>query len=67
MATYTLKYANDVYPCKAGYKIDVPDNLIREYATAVNSGIAKVLAEAGLLLTEAEETGDCCGLKKMCE
>jgi hypothetical protein len=55
MATYKISYENDVYPAKSGHKQHVPDNLIREFTTILNASIAKSIALANILLSNAED------------
>jgi hypothetical protein len=55
MATYSIKYENSGATSSGSMEIEVADNLIREYTTIVNAGIGKVLAEAGVLLIQAED------------
>ena len=55
MATYSIKYENSGATSSGAMEIEVADNLIREYTTIVNAGIGKVLAEAGVLLIQAED------------
>lgn len=55
MATYSIKYENSGASSSGSMEIEVADNLIREYTTIVNAGIGKVLAEAGVLLIQAED------------
>ena len=55
MATYSIKYENSGAASNGSMEIEVGDNLIREYTTIVNAGIAKVMAEACVLLIQAED------------
>jgi len=56
MAKYKLEYSNDGYDAAGSYEIDVQANLIREFSTIVNAGIAQVIAQANLLLIQAEDS-----------
>jgi hypothetical protein len=55
MATYKISYESDIYPAEANTSIHVRDDLVRQYATIVNSAVAKVLAYADVLLILAED------------
>jgi hypothetical protein len=54
MATYKIAYENDGYPDKGSKEIYVHDSKIRAYSTVVNAAIAKVLIQAGILLSMGE-------------
>jgi hypothetical protein len=54
MALYKLEWENTGFESRGEMVIEVKDELIREYTSVVNAGIAMVLAKAAVLLIEAE-------------
>lgn len=54
MSVFKIESSNNTYESASEMTIAVPDELIREFTTIVNAGVAKVLAKAGILLIQAE-------------